>query len=188
MLRSRSFSCPVDLVRLPLPLVSSILIALPVIVVLACGGGEGSPPWTIDRLDYSDQSGLPFLSPGNDTRINLAMLAEDPARASLPATIDPTGDASLFSVKTLEEAHSWHAGAATADDPSRCQSQTSGAVAYTAALARAAGLADSERERLGAARTKLLGCDGKTIAVAAELSGDLADMSPQAKAYATYLV
>ena len=144
--------------------------------------------WTIDRLDYSDQSGLPFLSPGNDTRINLAMLAEDPVRASLPATLGHTSGASLFSVKELEEAHSWHANPAATDDPSRCQSQAGGTAAFTAAVARAAGLSDREREQLAAARVKLVGCDNKTAYAATELSGDLADGSPEAKAYTTYLV
>ena len=44
----------------------------------ACSGSdEPSGRWTLDHREYSGESGLPFLSPGNDSRINLQFLMMD---------------------------------------------------------------------------------------------------------------
>ncbi len=56
------------------------LLLLPLDAALACGGGpDTGPVWTLDHRQYAGDNGLPFLSPGNDSRINLQFLMLDAA-------------------------------------------------------------------------------------------------------------
>ena len=57
---------------------ASIALLVSASAARACGGGpEFYGRWSLDHRDYSFESGLPFLSPGNDSRINLQFLMMD---------------------------------------------------------------------------------------------------------------
>jgi hypothetical protein len=63
-----------------------IALLLSAAAVHACGGGdEPTGNWSLDRKDYSGTSGLPFLSPGNDSRVNLQLLMLDAHPRPAPA-------------------------------------------------------------------------------------------------------
>src|SRR5271163_475314 len=59
----------------------------------ASGDFTCDPAWKLDKTVYSDCDNLPFLSPGNDSRVNLQLLLLDAGQATLqppPATDQPT--------------------------------------------------------------------------------------------------
>jgi TolA-binding protein len=56
---------------------ASFLVIAAATSVSACGGDDPSAPWSLDRRAYERDEGLPFLSPGNDSRINLLFLIQD---------------------------------------------------------------------------------------------------------------
>jgi hypothetical protein len=70
------------------PLYSSVAffaLLLSTAAVFACAGGdESTGAWSLDRLEYGGDSGVPFLSPGNDTRFNLQFLMLDANAKPVP--------------------------------------------------------------------------------------------------------
>ena len=163
------------------------------LVALACGPLNEPTPWTLDHRDYSDKNGLPILSPGNDTRINLQLLMHSPSdgRARIPKDIEPDGDGPLFSIRTFEAVYEeetadrpWSSG----DDGTRCQSQASGQAAFAAAVAASAALTETERSALLEARAKVLAlCDKGAPAVAPALRAALVQPSEAALGFVGYL-
>lgn len=163
------------------------------LVALACGPLNEATPWTLDHRDYSDKNGMPFLSPGNDTRINLQLLMRSPAdgKARVPKDVEPDGEGPLFSIRTFEAAYEdetanrpWSSG----DDGTRCQSQAGGQAAFGAAVAAAAGLTEAERSALLEARAKLLPlCDKGAPTIAPALRAALVQPSEAALGFVTYL-
>jgi hypothetical protein len=60
------------------PSVAFFALLLSSAAVFACAGGDESTGiWSLDRVEYNGDSGVPFLSPGNDTRFNLQFLMLD---------------------------------------------------------------------------------------------------------------
>jgi hypothetical protein len=77
-------------------IVNGVIVALllSAAAVHACtGGDEPVGIWSLDRKDYEGASGLPFLSPGNDSRLNLQLLMLDahPRPAATPAPAPAAG-------------------------------------------------------------------------------------------------
>lgn len=72
----------------------------------ACGGlDQGPSQWLVERRQYSGELGLPFLSPANDSRLNLRLLMLDvrpPASATAQPAI-PNADINSSPLFTLKE-------------------------------------------------------------------------------------
>jgi hypothetical protein len=177
--------------RSPTASIALAALATSALVALACGPSEETTVWSLDHKDYSDNSGLPLLSPGNDTRVNLQLLMASPERTrAATAATDDDDSGALFSLRAFEAAYqdgieSRYASAW--DDGTRCQSQKSGAEEFGRAVAAATGLTDAERALLVEARTKLLPlCDKAGANVSQPLRTTLGS-SPTALAFATYL-
>jgi hypothetical protein len=70
------------------PLRSSValfVLLLSTAAVFACAGGdEATGTWSLDLPQYGGASGVPFLSPGNDTRFNLQFLMLDAHAQPVP--------------------------------------------------------------------------------------------------------
>ncbi len=156
------------------------------------------PDWKVVHTSMDGCSGMAFLSPGNDTRINLLMLLADRhgdvgiSRATSYDAMDRRGDAQPFNYGLFSSA----LGQAPPEDEyrgfsdGRCISNESGQNAFEAALVAAKQkLPANEVARLVIARKALQpGCgDGEPTrpVVEAELTG----ISSQAgKDFAGYLV
>ncbi|WP_293854722.1 hypothetical protein [uncultured Alsobacter sp.] len=173
--------------------ISLATLAASALVALACGVSLDPTPWTLDHREYSDRNGLPVLSPGNDTRINmqLLMLARKDSKARVPKDVEPESEGPLFSIRTFEAAYEdetadrpW----SSADDGTRCQTQKSGEAAFVDAVKAATGLAEAERSALVEARAKILpACDKGVPSIAAALRTQLAQPSEAALAFVSYL-
>jgi hypothetical protein len=144
-----------------LPLVILAAVALPVGPAWASGDFACTVAWKLQQSDYAGCNNLPFLSPGNDSRVNLQLLLLDSGRAriELPAQMDAAmkagapdraGDASPFTVAAFSalipapgEAPPGPAlangdtGAGLASgEGSRCRSNAAGVGEFKAALGR----------------------------------------------------
>lgn len=131
----------------------------------ACAGGdEDSPRWALAAKTYAPYGDSAFLSPGNDTRVNLLLLLADRRPADRLSIRQPeAGKANaLFSWSELVS----HTQAPPADEnstaaagdwkePSRCQSLESGGAAFTAALNASTAVPAEEKKALIAAREGL---------------------------------
>lgn len=185
---------------LPLGAALSFLLLFPLASAKACGGPDTGPTsWTLDHKEYAGDSGLPFLSPGNDSRINLQLLMLDAAARriapkSSAADITPVLDATgLFDLSDLYTACGRPPAAATqtADgEGSRCLSLEAGKRAFIEAARAENALSESERAALIEARNGLTSsCDAKS-ATASPTEDPLAKVSkPSATAreFAAYL-
>jgi len=187
----------------------SCALLLPTGAALACG--DGSPPktlhWSLDHREYAGRGGLPFLSPGNDSRINLEFLMLDasPKTIKTPeSALDATPEdinayypvlSSIFTIADMNAACGRDPGASApppglADgEGSRCLSLEAGKQAFVQAVQAETALSEAEKTALVAARTRLTAaCDGKSASAAPEdpLAGT-AQASPAAKDFAAYL-
>jgi hypothetical protein len=175
----------------------------------ACGGGYLTPGrWALDQKSYVEQSGMPFLNPGNDTRLNLLflMLDVDPKLRPKDDAVSK-GDEKLdfyssvlFSRPDFADACRSAAAARTGKEeaPSafadgegtRCVSMDSGRIAFAAAVEAEPALSAAERGLLTAARDKIApSCRGEkpdSAALPASLAG-LAPSAAAAQEFATYL-
>ena len=141
------------------------------------------PEWKVKQTQMIGCSGMAFLSPGNDTRINLLMLLADRhgdvgvSHATSYDMMDRRGDAQPFDYGLFSRA----LGQKPAEDDNsnsygdRCISNTSGQAAFEAALKAAKSLSGSERVQLSSARQTLIpqcgGGDMTLPAVAAAVAG-----------------
>ena len=132
--------------------------------------------WTLKQTARTDCGNLPFLTPGNDSRVNLQLLLLDAGKISLHAP-GPAKSAqdrwpapdlagpipfTLDDINGLIEpppAAAPGADAPTSDRPdgdgSRCGSNAAGADAFAQALAAAKGVPAAERAALTSARAAL---------------------------------
>ena len=133
--------------------------------------------WTLRQTERTDCGNLPFLTPGNDSRVNLQLLLLDVGKISLHAP-GPARSAAdrwpapdlagpipftLDDIKGLIDppppAPGGEAGAGAGDradgEGSRCNSNAAGADAFAAALAAAKGVPANERAALTSARAGL---------------------------------
>ena len=179
-----------------------LLLLLPHAAAKACAGGPYTGPvWTLDHRQYADDIGLPFLSPGNDSRINLQFLMLDAASRRLSA-LQPTADftpastvTGLFDKSDLDTACGRAprpADAPIADgEGSRCLSLESGKRAFLDAARAESALSESERAALIEARNALdleLRRKKREHPAAADPLAKIAKPSATARDFAAYLM
>jgi hypothetical protein len=178
-----------------------LLLLLPHAAAKACASGpDTGPVWTLDHKQYADDIGLPFLSPGNDSRINLQFLMLDAASRG-PVSLKSGADVSLglsttglFDKSDLDTACGRAPGPANgpiADgEGSRCLSLESGKRAFLEAVRAEGALSESERAALSEARNALTSsCDEKSANAppAADPLAKIAKPSAAARDFAAYL-
>jgi len=179
-----------------------VLLLCPFAAAKACAGPEPGPSWTLDYREYAGEDGLPFLSPGNDSRINLQFLMLDAASRSIAAPqsalrlnrqLEASG---LFALSDLDTACGRApppSGAPPAADGegSRCLSLEAGKRAFIEAARAESALTEGERAALIEARTRLTSsCDAKS-ALGAALEDPLAktaNPTAVARDFAAYLI
>ncbi|HZZ87942.1 MAG TPA: hypothetical protein VFE13_06360, partial [Caulobacteraceae bacterium] len=132
------------MLRLFLPLVVAAF-TLGVSAAHASGDFGCDPTWQLAKTVYSDCDSVPFLSPGNDSRVNLQLLLLDAGRAKIgppPTTDPPTPPIASSAAPFTLEAFSALLGARSPDEDSdyasgegsRCRTNTAGAAAFETAL------------------------------------------------------
>jgi hypothetical protein len=180
------------------------LLLVPHVAAEACASGpDTGPSWTLDHREYAGEGGLPFLSPGNDSRINLQFLMLDAAAKTLApprSGLDlnrQVGSSRLFAISDLDAAcgrapKSNGPAPPTADgEGSRCLSLESGKEAFVATVKAESALSESERALLIEARNRLTStCDEKS-AKAFQPEDPLAKATQPTKAareFAAYLI
>jgi hypothetical protein len=180
-----------------LPLALVLLCWLPARAAWASGDFTCYPAWKLNHAVMDDCSNSAFLSPGNDSRINLQLLMLDrrgpaPARSKADAA-----DQALFTLDDFNAAVTAEPDKAPADtastdsdladgEGSRCRSNALGTSAFVAALNAARGLPDAERAALAKARTDLApSCNGGAQAQVA--AAKLSVRSAPGRQFAGYL-
>jgi hypothetical protein len=166
-------------------LVGLAAIALAIPIVWACAGGPESPTWAVRKPDYDGYGNSAMLAPSNDTRVNLALLLAD--RTSPPP--GETGPAPLFTWNRLRDQIVPHSD----DEPmgstegSRCQTRTSGAEAFSTAVAANSSLPAPEKDTLLAARKGFaFDCADSGAPTVPSLALDVVK-SPQGQQFGQYL-
>ena len=167
---------------------------------LGCGGGDiDTGKWALDRREYSGRFGLPFLSPANDSRLNLRLLLLD---AHAQAVVHPPApvEADITSAPLFARADfSIAYGAEPAADPDnerelndtifsdeegfRCVSDAAGSEAFVAAVQAEAALSPEERKALTDARQAITQTCQNDVAA----PPTVAVASPKAREFAAYL-
>ena len=154
------------ILRLLLPLAVALAACLQAGAAHASGDFSCDPTWKLAKSAYSDCDDVPFLSPGNDSRVNLQLLLIDAGRAKLgppPVTDPPTppisGSAAPFALADFsallgarppgDDDSSYASG-----EGSRCRSEASGGAAFETAL-RGSSVPAAEADVLSAARKAL---------------------------------
>jgi hypothetical protein len=157
-------------------------------VAYACADSGESPTWELAKDHYDSGGNGAFLTPGNDTRVNLLLLLAD-RRGTLvrhPAAVREGPPLVLFPWKVMAAAAGPPVAEGASDEwheASRCQSQAAGAAAFTAALRADAQVPQEERERLAAARAAFV----PDCTAASAPSPQVTVSSPAGQAFAAYL-
>jgi hypothetical protein len=179
--------------RLLVVLGSAILLALWSGPAAASGDFSCTPSWKLVHPDRTECDNIAILGPGNDTRVNLAMLLVDRhGGRALPPGAAAMPQEALFEWETFRDQLSPVASDASSDafaygEGSRCRSNSAGAAAFINAVA-AARLPGEEPTFLGAARGELRpDCAGKSngAAVVTAISGQV--KSKPGRAFIFYL-
>jgi hypothetical protein len=191
------------ILRIVFPLALIAAFALQVGAARASGDFTCTPAWKLDKTVYSDCDNLPFLSPGNDSRVNLQLLLLDAGQAKLgpPPTTDPPtppidASAEAFTLEAFSALIGPKPPGAPADagsspdyasgEGSRCRSNADGSAAFAAALGQSAAAPAAERAILTAARTALSpGCD--TAAPSGPYAPPQGVSSPLGRQFGRYL-
>lgn len=189
-------------------------LALCSLPVLACGPDGCETPLTLQlTAAQCHLNGLPFLSPDNDTRTNLALLLADEQAFSLPDgalplpfTVDalispavgdtgPAGPDPLLALASslgidaatteaaITRANSWSEGRCISNNPVSAE-------AFLQALAQTPSLTTSDRSQLASQRLAMLGQCGQPLdATESTPQGEnkAAPLSPAAQGFADYL-
>lgn len=167
-------------------LAATLILAAP---ALASGDFREPPQWRLIHRDLTGYDNMMMLSPGNDTRVNLALLLAD-RRGMWPVSgaAKPVPLPLLFDWRTLS---GWLSPAAASADSnyasgegSRCRSNDSGAAAFVAAV-NAAKLPGGEAVSLIATRRGFTPNCAASGAVM--VSRNIAIQSPAGSAFALYL-
>lgn len=168
-----------------------MVLLAPVIGALATENASacGSEPsatlgWSLDHYEYSEVGELPFLSAGNDNRVNMLFLMSDANNWSIHSpAIEPEApfnahiySPALFSFSQLISVFSdipapeapgcsrsakWKTSFLDEGEGSRCKTIGPGIKSFSDALEQESGLTSSERQALASAREQLLiQCDG----------------------------
>ncbi|WP_429068027.1 hypothetical protein [Aeromonas bestiarum] len=189
-------------------------LALCSLPVLACGPDGCETPLTLQlTAAQCHLNGLPFLSPDNDTRTNLALLLADEQAFSLPDgalplpfTVDalispavgdtgPAGPDPLLALAgslgidaatteaAITRASSWSEGRCISNNPVSAE-------AFLQALAQTPALTASDRSQLASQRLAMLGLCGQPQDAdqgTAQDQSKPAPLSPAAQGFADYL-
>lgn len=158
----------------------------------ASGDFGCSPGWKFSHADYTGCDSMTMLSPGNDTRVNLALLPRRPGVAAAQKAKDGAPLAPLFDWASLE---TWTYPAPpkfgdserAAGEGSRCLSDADGTAAFAAAVAATSRLDPVERTALIAARRALRPTCIDTASAAPAERGAAQVRSAPGKAFAAYL-
>lgn len=127
-------------------------------VVLACAGGPGVPILSLEKSAYDPDGNSAFLSPANDSRVNMLLLLADRRPDGLQLL--PAGKGAtlvMFPWDTLTDRIE-PAGENQADESGRCQTNASGSEAFAAALTSARNVPAAEKSALIAARRASTEC------------------------------
>jgi hypothetical protein len=153
----------------------------------ACADGGYSPSWELAKDSYDPGGSSAMLTPGNDTRVNLLLLLADRRGTTVrdlaakqegpPLVLFPWRIMSAAALPVAgEDSGGW-------TEPSRCQTNASGAADFIAALRANRRIPADEKIRLEAARTRFVAnCGGGNPPP--EPGGAT---SPAGRAFATYL-
>ena len=163
---------------------------------LASGDFECVASWKVKKAQRTECDNLPFLSPGNDSRVNLQLLLIDAGVTGLhPSATVPAAGAAAFTLDDLNaalgaapaapaESESEAAPDRAEGEGSRCNSNAAGIDAFKAALAASPGLPAAERETLAAARAAVSADCAQAAKAAAP---PVAVKSPVGREFAAYL-
>jgi hypothetical protein len=161
--------------------------AVAAMVAYASADNRQIPTWELAK-DYYDSGGnAAFLTPGNDTRVNLLLLLADRRGTALR---DPAGGGEepplvLFSWMAMSEGAAPRPAPETGEwrEPSRCQSHPAGAAAFLAALRANSKIPQDEKRRLAEAREAFVpACSGAGAA-----PPPVGAASPAGRAFEAYL-
>lgn len=185
------------IIRLLLPLAVVLLAALPAGAAHASGDFGCDTTWKLAKSVYSNCDDVPFLSPGNDSRVNLQLLLLDAGRAKIgppPVTDPPTPTIADSAAPFALADFSLLLGAKppggddsdyASGEGSRCRSNDSGAAAFETALA-ASAVPAAERDTLVAARKAVTpACDAPNPTTAYQAPAGV--RSPLGRQFASYL-
>ncbi|RYG86664.1 MAG: hypothetical protein EON59_09450, partial [Alphaproteobacteria bacterium] len=154
-------------------------------IALACAWGPSAPVWSLEKAFYDSNGNAAFLSPANDSRVNMMLLLADRRRTGLELL--PAGEDAglvLFSWNTFAHRITPSNDPRTDDSPGRCQTNASGAEAFAGAVAAAETVSAAEKSLLVAARRALAECgdlQGQSVTSAPSPA------SPVGRAFSTYL-
>lgn len=195
----------------------SILTVVPFAMsdgAFACGSEPSATTgWSLDHFEYSETDALPFLSPGNDNRVNMLYLMSDAnnwvinspkiepetpfnARIYSPALFSISQLMSVFSDLPVSEAlgcsrnNKWKTSFLDDGEGSRCKTIGTGIKAFTDAVDQEPKISAAERQALISSREQLLiQCDApqSTNILAINALSNISNPSAEAKDFALYL-
>ncbi|MEO7814045.1 MAG: hypothetical protein ABIR87_01220 [Sphingomicrobium sp.] len=171
------------------PVRPAVVFALGLIsaaIAYTCSGPVEAPTWDVTKSGYDPYGSGAILSPANDTRANLLLLladrhalrmtAADAEPSKLPLVMMP------WRVMAAQAVTAGDAVGVESDIGTRCQTRSSGAAAFKAAVARSRASVN-EQAALSAARDAMTtDCDTGEVTVAA-----VAATTPAGRTYADYL-
>jgi hypothetical protein len=184
------------ILRLLVTFAVAAAVWLPAGAAHASGDFSCDVAWKLAKSVYSDCDDVPFLSPGNDSRVNLGLLLLDAGRAKLgppPVTDPPTppisGSAAPFALADFSALLGAKPPGDDSDyasgEGSRCRSNASGEAAFEAAMA-ASSVPAAERDILVAARKAIVpNCDAAAPAAAYQAPDGV--RSAEGRQFAAYL-
>jgi len=162
---------------MPSKLLASLLLAIGFLVATpawASGDFSCSVAWKLKLTELSDCNNQPYLSPGNDSRVNLQLLLLDAGKARLHAPGPPKSaddrypnpllaGPSPFTLGDLDDLIAPPPAPGSSDDSSdhadgegsRCNSNATGADQFNTALAASPAVPAADRQALIAARAAL---------------------------------
>ncbi|CAM3190472.1 hypothetical protein SPAN111604_09420 [Sphingomonas antarctica] len=154
-------------------------------VVLACADGPSVPILSLEKSAYDPDGNSAFLSPANDSRVNMMLLLADRRPDGLQLLPAGKGAALImFPWATLKNRIEPPAASQTDENPGRCQTNVSGIEAFTAALASARDVPAAEKAALIAARRASAEC---ATAAGQAVAPGVSVASADGQAFAAYL-
>lgn len=181
----------------------------------ACGSEPlATKGWALDHFKYSDAEGLPFLSPGNDSRINLLYLMSDANGWAIKDQSSGSNDSvglkiyspALFALAQLQSVFSgapvsqaegcsrhndWKTSFFDDGEGSRCRTLESGSKIFAEVVEKEDKLTPAERAALISARQKWsIQCDtaSQRLPIQSTALMNIANPSKEAKAFLEYLM
>jgi hypothetical protein len=169
--------------------IGALTLAMVGALALASGDYFASPTWSLEKAEYDPAGSSAFLSPANDSRVNMLLLLADrrpaglelqPAAKGAPLVLFPWDTLMARITPSVDE----QAASAVAADYGRCQTNVSGTEEFTAAVNAAKRLPADEKASLIAARQGLTECSSPDARKAAPVTSPASDAG---RAFAAYL-